>query len=276
MALDLLDYGSRIEAVLRTQAEVAGLIQHAGDRGGAREVFVRSFLGLFLPPSVVVGSGEIVDGVNDRNSRQQDVLLYRGNFPIVSTLAGTALYLAEGVLGTIEVKSKLTREELSKVWDNVESVRAMQPSMLGVSLAPVRFLGGRPKFTESMSAAEVIARSEAGMNPGHEDPLLNPPSERIRTYLFAFDGATKETLLDEMRSLGQARGWNGCPDCICVLGRAFAIHHRDDTLADPAGSEPSVENPASPVGWFLAHMWRGLFGRIERLPPLRPYLRTTT
>lgn len=268
---ELFDYGSKIERVIKYQAEVAGLLTHSGEVGSARELFIREFLARFLPRSIVVGHGEIVDGDGQR-SRQQDVVLYRGNFPIIHTLGEASLFLAEGVLATVEVKSKLDTREVERAAKNIASVRAMQPTTLGVAVEAQRYLGGTPDFGNPMTPAEAIARVEAGVSPGHDDPLLNEPTERIRTYVFAMEGAQDDTLNEAWAKQGE----QSSPDCAVVLGRSVGLRGDDDTFGSGGtGAIFKMVADAAPLGWMLAHLWRGVLGRRERLPPLRPYLRPT-
>lgn len=268
---ELLDYGSKIEQVLKYQAEVSGILKHSGEVGSLRELFVREFLSRFLPRSIVVGHGEIVDGSGGR-SKQQDVVLYRGNFPVIHTLGEASLFLAEGVLATIEVKSKLDSREVVCVASNIASVRALRPTPLGVSVKPRRYLGGAPGFLTPMPPAEAVARIAAGMSPGQDDFLLHEPSERIRTYLFALQGVGDRHLNASWARVAP----DSCPDCAIVLGRSVGIRPADDTLS-PTTNDVGFEMVAhkAPLGWMLAHLWRGVLGRPERLPPLRPYLATS-
>lgn len=265
---ELLDYGSKIERVLKYQAEVAGMLGHSGDAGSTRELFLRNFLARFLPPSVVVGKGEIVDGDGHR-SRQQDVVLYRGNFPIVHTLGESPVFLAEGVLATVEVKSNLDTREVERSAKNIASVRAVKPTSLGVAVEARRYLGGMPDFSTPMGVDEAIARIDAGINPGHDDPLLNEPSERIRTYLFAIEAVSDGTL----NKAWARQEEDAHPDCAIVLGRSLGLRRDDDTLgAQRSSTSFEMVADEAPLGWMLAHLWRGVLGRRERLPPLRPYL----
>ena len=85
----------------------AGILSHSTDMGSAREHFVSNVLSTFLPKSTIVGSGEIIDGKGAR-SGQQDIVLYRSDFPVISSLTPINTYLAEGVIATIEIKSNLS------------------------------------------------------------------------------------------------------------------------------------------------------------------------
>src|SRR4051812_3873010 len=98
----------RLETVLHTEAELAGLFEHGSLTGAAREFFVRRVLRSVLPPIVHVGSGPVVDR-HGKSPRQIDVILYDSRCPLLEIEPGVGLYFVEGVLGTVEVKSTLNR-----------------------------------------------------------------------------------------------------------------------------------------------------------------------
>ena len=257
---DIVDYGRRLERVLLAQREVSAIINHRGEIGSAREFFVESILRRFLPANVVVGRGEIVDGDGGR-SRQQDLLLYRDNFPVMDSLAGSHIYLAEGVLATIEVKSSLSGEDVAEATKNIASVRGLRVSDRG--------LGGAARVSGAESSLEGL--SDPLDVSGTEDPLLSPAEERIWSFVFAFDGPTAETLVKHARDNSWLDGSG--PDCVCVLGKAFGASH--STPIRPA-SEPkdgesfSMEAATEPLGWWLGHLvW--VLNRCYRRPHLRPY-----
>lgn len=94
---------------------------HAGSslanasKGNEREAFVNAFLSDILPPQFRFGAGDATDQEGNK-SGQLDVVI---EFPLVPSLpivAGRSprLYLAEGIVAVIEVKS-----DLAKQWDEV-------------------------------------------------------------------------------------------------------------------------------------------------------------
>ncbi len=91
-------------------------IAHPGVRGRFRELLVNNLLLPWLPPYVGCGTGVIVDAENRaRNSTQEDIILFdRSLMPsvLVSTHAPEGIFPLNGVLGRVEVKSKLTKAEL--------------------------------------------------------------------------------------------------------------------------------------------------------------------
>ena len=122
---------ANVTAKLARQAfELSSTISdHGTIIGDARESFIRNVLCQLLPETVHVGTGQVVDHVGTA-SRQIDIVLYRKDFPILRTLGQSNVYLVEGVLATMEVKSTLNKEKLWNALDNGKSVRNLQLSLL--------------------------------------------------------------------------------------------------------------------------------------------------
>ena len=97
---------------------------HGALIGKAREVFVSEVLRRFLPQALHLGAGQIVDQ-SETPSREIDVIVYRHDMPLLSSLADTGLYFAEGVVATIEVKSTLDASTLREALDNCLSVKML-------------------------------------------------------------------------------------------------------------------------------------------------------
>ena len=93
-----------------------GQSQSDASRGAERELFLREYLAKVLPRPFRLGSGDIVDCYGEK-SGQIDVVIEYPFLPSVPGLAIGAprLYLAEGVVAVIEVKS-----DLAKQWNQVE------------------------------------------------------------------------------------------------------------------------------------------------------------
>jgi len=101
--------------------------------GDAREKFIRDVLSNFLPNTVHVGTGIVIDSENNY-SNQIDVIIYRHDFPIFRTLGDSDVYLIEGVIATIEVKSTLNAESMSDALENCESINKLNLSVKEESL----------------------------------------------------------------------------------------------------------------------------------------------
>jgi len=110
------------ELIGKAKDVVSSITNHSLLLGDAREKFISSILESFLPKTIVVGSGIIVDHKGDY-SKQIDIIIYRNDFPVFRTLGNADVYLLEGVIATIEVKSKLTKKAFKEALDNCKSVR---------------------------------------------------------------------------------------------------------------------------------------------------------
>lgn len=277
----IMDYARRLERVLLAQRDVSGILKHHGEAGAAREFFVESILRRVLPASIVVGCGEIIDRTGAR-SKQQDLLLYRDNFPIIDSLAGSHVYFAEGVLATIEVKSLLTGDEIGRATENIRSV-ALETGEDGlVNHEPVE---GGDLSMEDWSQASMARRLLQGRGAPQTDPLLSPPAERIWTFVFAFGGLSLATTRDHARQCG----WYGTsdgPDGLCVLGGSkgtdsklgiFGANRESPFRSATPGADGDaffIDETEDALGWWLANLiW--VVSRPGRWPLLRPYLPTS-
>ncbi|MGE5372133.1 MAG: DUF6602 domain-containing protein [Solirubrobacterales bacterium] len=111
-----------IEAALN-RAKNVGVLNHTGEKGYAREIFLQMLLQPYLIPKIGISSGVIINPTCGQ-SRQVDIILYNKEIipPIVFT-EGRCVVPCEAVLATIEVKSKLTNEELTTGIINGRSVK---------------------------------------------------------------------------------------------------------------------------------------------------------
>jgi hypothetical protein len=105
-----------VEKVLREQGRIASIAGHPALIGSSREWFIRNFLIDYLPETVKVGQGEIINAWSQPKSKrnQTDVILYRRDFPKITYSQSDNAFLRESVLATIEVKSTIDIGEFRK------------------------------------------------------------------------------------------------------------------------------------------------------------------
>lgn len=129
--MDVSDLFRRYEATISARSREAGIVQHAGDRGGNREEILRTFLAEHLPKKYGVTKGQVVtkSGVH---SHAADVLIYDSvNCPVLY-VGNTRVLPIEGVYGIIEVKSGLSKTELVDAATKVEAFKRLAPRDLTV------------------------------------------------------------------------------------------------------------------------------------------------
>lgn len=227
---NFLDYSDAIERVMSEWYSYSHeVLQQSTDLGFSREHFVKEILSSFLPKSVIVGSGEIVDG-QGRRSGQQDVIIYRADFPVITSLTPVSTYLAEGVIATIEVKSDLSTGDpnLYSAFKSVQKVLSLE------------------------KAAEIISGTGAELQKLQE---LNS----IKTYIVGYAGwKTTESLLDHYVKAGNQIGWNFVPH---LIYQPSACIVRNDGFLNPgSGDETSglLLQKEHPFAVFLHHLLKAI------------------
>ncbi|TOI39074.1 DUF6602 domain-containing protein, partial [Vibrio parahaemolyticus] len=129
------DWVQSISDMIKISANVGSSVSnHSTILGDARESFIRDILENFLPSSIVIGSGQIIDQYEGR-SKQIDIIIYRRDFPVLQTFGSADVYLIEGVLATIEVKSMLDKDNLEMALNNAKSVKDLKPKFVRTSLS---------------------------------------------------------------------------------------------------------------------------------------------
>lgn len=107
-------------------AAIREAFDHNGLVGGEGEKLVSQFLRSHLPLSIGVTTGQVLD-VDGNMSKQVDVIVYdamRTPMLFAGPAGDTHLVPAEGVLAVVEVKTRLTADEVRKSLANARSVKS--------------------------------------------------------------------------------------------------------------------------------------------------------
>lgn len=97
-----------------------------------RLFFIINFLRKFVPTTIDIGAGEIID-FTGRKSSTQDIILYRSNYPVFRTSDNHESYLLEGVIATIEILPNGDLLQLRRRFINCASVKNLKPSKHKIS-----------------------------------------------------------------------------------------------------------------------------------------------
>lgn len=118
---------------------ISARIKHAPSKGKVREVtVVREFLNKYIPHSIGITNGEIVDS-SGHHSNECDIILYDINKPILlSTDAGYKILPSEAVYGIIEVKSHLNKKELLDSCKKIYNFKSLDRSAYAQSQSPLK------------------------------------------------------------------------------------------------------------------------------------------
>src|SRR5260370_18899504 len=103
-----------VEGTLLAQSRIPANAGHPIHKGTPRENFLRNFLMDHLSERVAVGQGEIIDArtQNTDPPHQNDIIIYRRNFPPITFDSTTPASLPASLVATFQVKSTLSRYAL--------------------------------------------------------------------------------------------------------------------------------------------------------------------
>ena len=205
-------------------------LKHKGVKGRLRELFITKVLKSFLTTQFGIGTGTVINckGVQ---SNETDVIIYdRRILPPFIQEQNLAVYPAESVIATIEVKSWLNAQELSKseesaeklkneifdpekiLWDKFSQFR-LQYHMIPLC-AVFGFFGNGPRGLANQDSGQIwlkqnirclfaicLANKYSWLNVGGRDWKIqknNPKtSEEIKRFI--------AVLLDNVRTQGEMR-----------------------------------------------------------------------
>lgn len=120
-------YCEAVIDALNAQYEMTKVIRHSGSAGGVREAILRDFLTAHLPELTSAVTGVIFDSAGKR-SKQQDIVFVLKTFPRLPFANGCDLIYVEGVVATIEVKTRIKGSDWIEIASNLASVRALTPT----------------------------------------------------------------------------------------------------------------------------------------------------
>jgi hypothetical protein len=121
-----------IEQSLLHVSQIPANAGHTLHRGTPREAFIKEFLTNHLSAKLAVGTGEIIDANSlPRQPRNQfDIVIYKADYPKLDLMGGINAFLAESVVGTIEVKSLLNEQELDHAVKSASAAKKLQRNMI--------------------------------------------------------------------------------------------------------------------------------------------------
>ena len=105
---------SRVQRRLEAEGKAAKSFHHNLNRGLIREAFVREFLSNNISEFWGVGTGEIFHaGAKEGEARNQiDIVIHNKRYPKLPLAGGIDLFFIETVSSFIEIKSRLTKEDV--------------------------------------------------------------------------------------------------------------------------------------------------------------------
>lgn len=130
-----------VSAKIISDFNVSAMYEHQGNKGSFREGALRDFLASDRMPSKYgLGTGEIVSS-HGEVSKQRDLIIFDRMNGIPLLYSDTVqVFPVESVYGVVEVKSKLSKEELLKALDNIKSVKMLSDdAVVQYSKGPIAY-----------------------------------------------------------------------------------------------------------------------------------------
>lgn len=227
--------------------EARAAVQHRGLKGNLNEVAFADWLRNYLPRTLDVSTGEIIDSFG-RRSRQADVVIYdAATTPRFLSRGGTDVVPIEPVYGVVEIKTFLNKAEIENAFANMDAVKSLK------------------KTAYQSSDGDVITRTTSL----YGEKNTNWP---IQFYVFAYESDSLEIVLSHVNRLNTGRPLSQQIDAICILDKGLLVH------AGPEGLQPAplqhttlIAKPSSkPLLTFyalLSHLYGQAFTRSVSILP---------
>ena len=161
--------------------------------------FINLFLKRFLPSTIQIGSGEIVDNFGTRSSHQ-NLILYRSNFPVFPSNSGSKIYLFESVIATIEILPPSTSRR-GKAFTSLECFAQLtQP------------------FTRSASVKILRPGNHKILANNSKDYMELSSRIRPKTFIFSFQTSIDHQFFYQAYHQAKQETISSVPDGICIPG----------------------------------------------------------
>jgi hypothetical protein len=196
---------ARIASAVR-EARAAASVANKVVKGEIREILIRDLFRPLLPADIGVGHGQIVSAVDGKVSTEQDIVIYnRRLLPPILYEGSLGMFPLECVLATVEVKSRLTQDELRDV------------DKKAGALFDFQYQSGLPAHLLGSGSAQV---------------------ERVMATLFALETDLSENGRTEIERYDSLPGHH--PEALralCVVGRGYWFRRYDHWKTTPRNFE---------------------------------------
>jgi hypothetical protein len=113
--------------------ELAGGVEHDGEKGAFREYFINELIKPYIPEHFGIGSGIVVDAYG-KQSRQCDVIIYdKRLLPPILQAGNKGIYPIDNVMCVLEVKSTLQASHYKALTDAAYRLSPNNPDGLRVA-----------------------------------------------------------------------------------------------------------------------------------------------
>lgn len=200
--------------------------------------FINLFLKRFLPWTIQIGSGIIIDHFGSQ-STHQNLILYRSDFPIFPANSESKTFLVESVLSTIEIlQPSITCK--GKAFTSLESFTHLEQS-----------------FRNSASVKNLKTARHRIFADNSQDYMELTLRLKPRTFIFSFHPfIDHQTIMDNYHQAKQATQ-SIVPDGVCFIGKNGLYAQYDPEFRKTSLFEDQ------PFTHFFQHLFQIMVGEIN-------------
>lgn len=210
-------------------AKAQSSLTHTGLKGEANEETVRQFLRQYLPKTLDIASGVLVDS-NGGRSRQLDLIISdTSKTPVFFQSGDIRVIPIECAYAVVEIKAHLNKHELENAFQNMKSVKALSKTAFFKQ-------GGFIYHTYTLYGREWDYWP-------------------IQHFVFAYDSSSLDSVLMNLIELQGSEEVHKRIDSICVLDKGVILNRGQDGMfsALPSLGSTTVANPTmKPLLFFYA------------------------
>lgn len=179
-------------------------LNHSGLKGNANEETVKKFLRQYLPKTLDITTGTLVDSEGNQ-SRQLDIIICdSAKTPIFFQSGETRVIPIECAYSVIEIKAYLDKPELEKSYKNMQSVKALEK-----------------KAYFDQKGVIVTTQTLYGREWNYWP---------IQYFVFAFDSPGLDSVLDNLNAYQSKHEIHKRIDSICILGKGVIMNQSPDGM----------------------------------------------
>jgi hypothetical protein len=190
-------FGSSSVQMKERLKQIRASLKHNGLKGQANEEILAAWLTEYLPPSVSVCTGEVIDSLGGR-SKQADVIVFdTAATPRFFTSNGIKVLPIEPVYAVFEVKAYLNKQQLASAFDNMLAVKELK----------------KEAYFPTSLTANVF--SQYG---------LSARRWPVQFFVFAFESDELETVYRHVEALNAKQPLYKRIDMVCVLDKGLIVN----------------------------------------------------
>lgn len=110
--------------ILLSKYKLSTAAEHSTILGNVREIFIKEFLENILPGDVEYKTGQVIN-LSGELSNQSDIILQKKKSPYLGLGGNHQISIYEFTLAILEIKSKLDKNELEKIYNQKEKLKEL-------------------------------------------------------------------------------------------------------------------------------------------------------